>query len=517
MDRKRILWVDDEIEQLRPHIILLREKGYQVETASNGEDAMDMVTGGGYDIILLDQMMPGADGLTTLERIREVNPIVPVVLVTKSEEEELMEEAIGKEVSDFLTKPVNPSQVLSVCKRIIEGRRIVESKMPQEYVAQSSQLRNLLLSGPHWKDWIEIHRILSEWDLKLDGYQEAGLEQAQRDQRREFNLEFGKYIEAWYPRWLRDEDPPPLSVDLVANYLYPLLASKRQTFFIVVDCMRLDQWLKIEPLLTDYFDVKRDYYYSIIPTATPYSRNAIFSGLFPSEIVQFYPRLWSEGADEERSRNRYEKELLDNQLGRMGLKFKLEPKYVKVVKASEGEELVQRISSFAQIPLVSLVFNFLDLLTHGRSESELLKELASDESAFRSVMRSWFEHSSLFEILRFISRRDSVVVLTTDHGSILGNRGTKAYGKKDTSTNLRYKYGDNLNCDRREAILIRDPADYKLPKLNISTNYIVAKEDYYFVYPTRYHEYLNRYRNSFQHGGVSLEEMILPVVTLNPR
>lgn len=517
MDRKRILWVDDEIEQLRPHIILLGERGYQVETASNGEDAVDMAADGGYDLILLDQVMPGADGLSTLERIREVAPSVPVVMVTKSEEEELMEEAIGKRVTDFLTKPVNPSQVLSACKKIIEGKSIVEKKLPQDYVAQSNQLRSLLFAGPHWRDWIEIHRILSEWDLELDRHKEAGLDQAQRDQRREFNLEFGKYIETWYPRWLRDEDPPPLSVDLVANYLYPLLASRRQVFFIVVDCMRLDQWLSIEPLLTDYFELKRDYYYSIIPTATPYSRNAIFSGLFPSEIAQFYPGLWSEGADEERSRNRYEKELLDNQLRKMGLKFKLEPKYVKVVKASEGEELVQKVASFAQIPLVSLVVNFLDLLTHGRSESELLKELAPDESAFRSVMRSWFEHSTLFEILRFLSKRDFVVVLTTDHGSILGTRGTRAYGKRDTSTNLRYKYGDNLNCDPKEAILIRDPTEYKLPKLNISTNYIVAKEDYYFVYPTHYHEYLSRYRNSFQHGGISLEEMILPVITLKPR
>ncbi len=517
MDRKKILWVDDEIEQLRSHIILLGERGYEVETASNGENAVDMAADRGYDLILLDQMMPGADGLSTLERIREVAPNVPVVMVTKSEEEELMEEAIGKRVTDFLTKPVNPSQVLSLCKRIIEGKSIVERMMPQDYVNQSNQLRSLLYSGPHWKDWIEIHRILSEWDLELDRYKEAGLNQSQRDQRREFNLEFGKYIETWYPRWLRDEDPPPLSVDMVANYLYPHLATRKQVFFIVVDCMRLDQWLSIEPLLTEYFELRRDYYYSIIPTATPYSRNAIFSGLFPSEIAHLYPHLWTEGSDDERSRNRYEKELLDNQIRRMGLKFKLEPKYIKVVRASEGVELVQRVSSFTQIPLVSLVFNFLDLLTHGRSESELLKELAPDESAFRSVMRSWFEHSPLFEILRFISQRDSLVVLTTDHGSILGTRGTKAFGKRDTSTNLRYKYGDNLNCDSKEAILIRDPSHYKLPKLSISTNYIVAKEDYYFVYPTHYHEYLSRYRNSFQHGGISLEEMILPVVTLRHR
>ncbi len=517
MAKKRILWVDDEIEQLRPHIILLTEKGYQVETATNGEDAVDMAGRGGYNLILLDQVMPGLDGLYTLEKLREVAPNVPVVMVTKSEEEELMEEAIAKRITDFLTKPVNPSQVLSICKRLIEGKRIVEGKLPQDYVVQSGRLRTLLMSGPHWKDWIEVHRMLSEWDLELDEHRDAGLEQAQRDQRREFNLEFGKYIETWYPKWLQDEDPPPLSVDLVADYLYPLLASQKQVYFIVVDCMRLDQWLKIEPVLRDYFDLKRDYYYSIIPTATPYSRNAIFSGLFPSEILEIYPRLWSEGADDERSRNRYERDLLDNQLRKMGLKFRLGPKYVKVVRASEGEELVQRISSFAQVPLVSLVFNFLDLLTHGRSESDLLKELAPDESAFRSVMRSWFEHSSLFEILRYLSKRKAVVVITTDHGSILGTRGTKAYGKKDTSTNLRYKYGDNLNCDPKEAILIRDPAQYKLPKLNLSTNYIIAKEDYYFVYPTHYHEYLNRYRNSFQHGGVSLEEMILPIVTLNPK
>jgi hypothetical protein len=306
-------------------------------------------------------------------------------------------------------------------------------------------------------------------------------------------------------------------VDIVSKYLYPLLLEKKPVFFIVVDCMRLDQYLYIEPILNESFNIQREYYYSILPTATPYCRNALFSGLFPGEIARLYPDLWRAGTLDDSSRNRYERQLLDAQLKRLKLSFKTEPKYVKVLDIAEGDNLAKKIASYRNGSLLSIVYNFLDILAHGRSESEILKEIAPDEGAFRSLMRSWFLHSSLFEILKYLSTQDCSILLTTDHGSVLGTRGTVAHGKKDTSTNLRYKYGDNLNCDQKDAVLIKDPRRYKLPVYSMSTTYIIAKEDYYFVYPTRQSEYERQYKNSFQHGGISLEEMILPIAILRPK
>jgi len=306
-------------------------------------------------------------------------------------------------------------------------------------------------------------------------------------------------------------------VDIVSEHLYPLLLSKKQVFFVVIDCMRLDQWLALETILANYYDIARNYYYSILPTATPYSRNALFSGLYPGEIAKQYPDLWKPGTADDQSKNRYERQLLDRQLQKMGLHLNPEAKYVKVLDVDEAANVSRKISSYYDVPLTSMVFNFLDILAHGRSESEILQEIAPDESAFRSLMRSWFLHSHLLVILKALAKRDVVVVVTTDHGSVLCTRGTKAFGKKDTSTNLRYKYGNNLRCDTKQAVMIKKPQDFNLPAYSFNTTYIIAKEDYYFVYPTKFHEYQRQYKNSFQHGGVSLEEMILPVAVLRPK
>ncbi|MDH4223675.1 MAG: PglZ domain-containing protein, partial [candidate division Zixibacteria bacterium] len=448
---------------------------------------------------------------------KEKNPHLPVIMVTKSEEENLMNQAIGEKIDDYLTKPVNPSQVLSATKRILEKRKIRKEHLSRKYVEDFNHIRTTLSEPLSWKEWIDIHRVLSEWDLEMEEFKDLGLIETQLTQKRECDLEFGRYVGKNYLNWIDKEDAPPLSVDVVAKYLYPLLLEKKPVFFIVVDCMRLDQYLLIEPVLNEYFSLKREYYYSILPTATPYSRNALFSGLFPGEISQLYPDLWKAGTLDDYSRNRYERQLLDILLKKLKLSFKTEPKYVKVLDAAEGDNLARKISSYKNSSLLSIVFNFLDILAHGRSESEILKEIAPDEGAFRSLMRSWFLHSSLFEILKYLSRQDCSILLTTDHGSVLGTRGSVAHGKKDTSTNLRYKYGDNLNCEQREAILIKDPKKYKLPTYTMSTTYIIAKEDYYFVYPSKQSEYERQYRNSFQHGGISLEEMILPIVTLRPK
>ncbi len=515
---KNILWVDDEIDQLKSHIIFLEGRGYKVTEASNGDDAVALVGKKSFDLVLLDEMMPGKDGLTTLEEIKEKSPHLPVIMVTKSEEENLMEQAIGQKIDDYLTKPVNPSQILSAAKKILETRKIRTQRLAQDYAQSSGKIRSALFGALSWQEWISIHRTLSEWDLEIDNFGDVDLRQTHEGQRRECNIEFGKHIENIYLKWLAREDSPPLSMDVVKQNLFPLLSRRIRTIFIVMDCMRLDQWMTIEPLLDEFFHIQRDYYYSILPTATPYSRNAIFSGLFPSELARRYPELWKAGTRDDSSRNRYEHQLLDDQLKKMGVRLKSDTtRYVKVLDAKEGEYLSKRISSYKNTSLLSIVFNFLDILAHGRSQSEILKEMTPDESAYRSLTRPWFLHSSLFKVLQYLSTQDCTVVLTTDHGSVWGTRGTLARGKRDTSTNLRYKYGDNLNCNPKEALMIKDPLEYKLPRYTISTTYIIAKEDYYFVYPTKYSEYEKEYKGSFQHGGISLEEMILPVVTMTPK
>lgn len=514
---KRILWVDDEIDLLKPHLLFLRERHYHVTPVSNGDDAIALCRKEPFDLVLLDEMMPGRDGLSTLEAISGINPNLPVVMITKNEEERLMDEAIGHKIADYLIKPVNPTQILSACKRILDAKKLREGWAVRDYIAEFNKIRERLCGPVTWQDWIDIYRTLAEWDVELDRYRDAGLKQTQRDQRRECNAEFGEFIERHYTDWIDGKDAPVLSTGLIREYVAPHLRSDHRVYFIVIDCMRLDQWLMIEPLISEYFSITRQYYYSIIPTATPYSRNALFSGLFPADIAKTCPELWEKGLKDDASRNRYERQLLDRQLERLGVRLNPEPKYVKVIDVEEAHAVSRKLTTYYDVPLVSMVFNFVDNLAHGRSESEILQEIAPDEAGFRSLTTSWFTHSALFEMLRTLSRQKCTVVLTSDHGAVLGMRGTRAFGDRDTSTNLRYKYGDHLNCDAKHAMKIDNPDRYRLPRYSQSTNYIIAKEDYYFVYPTRFHEYQRHYQDSFQHGGISMEEMILPVCTMTPK
>lgn len=514
---KKILWVDDEIDLLRPHLLFLSERHYEVTPVSNGDDAIALCQRQHFDLVLLDEMMPGLDGLATLEAITEIKPNLPVIMITKNEEERLMDAAIGRKIADYLTKPVNPSQILSACKRILDAKKLREGWAVRDYIAEFNKIRERLCEPLTWQDWIAIHRTLSEWDVELDRYQDAGLKQTQRDQHRECNAEFGQFVEQHYASWLNGQDAPPLSVDVIRQFVAPHLRSDKRVYFIVIDCMRLDQWLTIESMVAEYFTINRQYYYSLLPSATPYSRNAIFSGLYPADLATVYPNIWDRGMKDEQSRNRYEHQLLDFQLERLEIRLQPEPKYVKVLDVEEARSVARKITTYYDAPLVSMVFNFVDILAHGRSESEILQEIAPDESGFRTLTKSWFNHSALFEILRTLSRQDCTVILTSDHGAVLGMRGTKAYGDRETSTNLRYKYGDHLGCDRKHAMFIEDPSRYRLPSYSQSTNYIIAKEDYYFVYPTKFHEYQRQYQDSFQHGGLSMEEMILPICTMRPK
>ena len=513
--KKRILWVDDEIDSLKPHILFLEKKGYEVTGVMSGDDAVAIIEKEYFDLVLLDEMMPGKDGLTTLEEIKEIKPHLPVVMVTKSEEETLMEDAIGQKIDDYLVKPVVPSQILLVIKRLLDARKIISSSSMKRYITEINRFNQKLYGSLVPEDWHEAARILAAWNLELDENNDAGLEQTLEGTRKEWNVEFTKYVLSNYQGWLNNPSRPLLSPDVAGRYIMPELKGKKKVLFIVVDCMRLDQWMQVEPLVAEYYNIQRDYYFSMLPTATPFARNALFAGMFPDEIHRTYPDNYDSA--EEGSLNRNEEKLFADSLVRQGLRLERPMKYVKIYDNTEGAALAKRISDFFDSPLVTFVFNFLDILAHGRSNNVILKEIAGTEGAFRSLMKSWFVHSPLFAILKAFAGRGFTVVVTSDHGSVLCRRGTMAHGKRSTSTNLRYKYGDNLNSDEKESLLIKKPGEWNLPSFTIATTYIIAKEDYYFVYPNKYNEMVRLFQNSFQHGGISLEEMVVPIAVLNPK
>ncbi len=522
MKKNKILWVDDEIELLRSHIIFLNEKGYDVDTVTNGEDAVLEVKNKQFDLIFLDEMMAGIGGLETLSLIKEFKPDIPVVMITKSEEESLMHDAIGSKISDYLIKPVLPSQVLMVCKKILERQKISGEYVAKDYLNDFNEISKQLLLNPHHEDWIDIYLKLTNWDMELDIHPEVDLRQTLVEQRKECNQEFSKYVEKNYKSWIDSvgsDESPVLTTQITEKYVLPLVTkSKGPVFYFVIDCLRLDQWLVMEKYLSSLFNIKKDYYYSILPTATPYSRNALFAGLFPSEIEKYYPDLWTSSNDDENSMNKYEKELLQNLLNRKRISLNNELKYIKIIDPDVGRSFEQNVLSHKKTHFIAVVVNFLDMIAHGRSDSAILKEIAPDESAYRSLTNSWFRHSSLLNTLKQIATiPNAKVVVTTDHGSIRTLRGAKVLGDKEASPNLRFKFGRNLKVDDKHAVFIKNPLDYKLPKRGVTINYIIAKEDYYFVYPTDYHKYLSHYKDSFQHGGISMEEMILPVITMDSK
>ena len=516
---RRVLWADDEIDLLRPHIKLLEEKGFAVTAVPNGEDALAELAHARFDVVLLDEMMPGLGGLATLDAIKSRNASLPVILVTKSEEERLMEEAIGKRIHDYLIKPVNPSQVFLACKRVLDTARLQEGQRARDYVGEMRRWQELDTRRMDWQSWVDLAVDLARWDVLFDDLPgEEGLKQAHQDLRRSMGADFSRFVEKSYGPWVHGaEDRPPLSTDVVARWVVPALKRGRRVVLVVIDCMRLDQWLALEPLIEDSFDIRREHYCSILPTATPYSRNAIFSGLLPAELHQRHPDLWQESGDTELTKNRFERQLLEFQLDRLKARPAGPIKYMKISDAEEAQHASRQARSFSGLSLVTLVYNFLDILAHGRSESELLQELAPDEAAFRAVMKAWFAHSPLYELIRSLASQDCTVLVTSDHGAVLARRAALVRGNRDASTNLRYKFGLNLNCDPKEAVILRNPMDFRLPADGINKNYILAREDYYFVYPTRFHEFERQFRGSFQHGGISIEEMVLPLAVLEPR
>ncbi len=519
-NRKKILWVDDEIELLRSHVIFLQEKGFDVSTTTNGDDAIDLVKREDFDLVFLDEMMPGKDGLQTLSELKDIRPFLPIVMVTKNEEESLMEEAIGGKIADYLTKPVNPSQILLTCKKIIEGKKIKSEQLSKDYIGEFNLIGQQLASGLDENGWTDFYIKLTNWEMDLDEHPESGLQMMLTSQKKESNAEFTKFVAKNYKNWIASkENRPTLSVDILDKFILPKIKENETVVFIVVDCMRLDQWLEMEKIISEKFLIQKDYYYSILPTATPYARNAIFSGLFPSDIEEKYPQYWTNENDEnESSLNKFEKELLEKYFERKRVQLKTELKYYKILNADMGKQVLQLSHSFDKNNLTAIVINFVDMLAHHRSDSALLKEIAPDEAAYRSLTNSWFKHSSFLGMLQNLSEKKNLkIIITTDHGSIRCHRGTKIMAEKDASKNLRYKFGRNLKSEEKQSLFVRSPKEFKLPQNSVTSNFVIAFEDYFFVYPNDYHKYLAQYRDSFQHGGISIEEMILPVITLQAK
>jgi len=520
-ETKRILWVDDEVAGLKSHILFLENRGFQVTTAPNGEDALALISENGYDCVLLDEQMPGMRGMTVFRRIRDSHPRLPVVMVTKSEEEGLMDQAIGSRVDDYLVKPINPNQVLSVLKRLLEGSRIRHQTIAQAFSQRYIELDELRKTRSSWDEWVQLYRELLGWELRLIDAGEQGLLESQGELGKAANSDFSRFVQTHYREWIASKpgSRPLLSPDLVGAHIVPLLrADPGPVFLVLIDCLRLDQWLTIRDTLEAHFTIEEAHAGSILPSATPYSRNAIFSGWLPRQIAEKRPDLWLGDPNVEGSLNPNERELLELQLARKDAGDIGPVQYTKVFTATEGTAALKKLPQCFQSRLSAFVFNFVDVLTHGRSESEILLEIAPNQQAFRSLTRSWFLHSPLYDLLMQSARHGVRVVLTTDHGSVHCMRPATVYARRDASQNLRYKFGNNIRSEEPEAAFrVADPSSVGLPDMGFNVAALMAVEDYYFVYPTKLREYQSRYYGAFLHGGISLEELILPVATLTPR
>jgi CheY-like chemotaxis protein len=514
---KRILWVDDEVELFEPHLLFLRQRGYHVDTTSNGDDALELVRRRPYDLVLLDEQMPGLRGLEVLTLIRREEPHARVVMVTKSEEDRTLKEAIGRRVDEYLVKPASPRQVLSVVTRLLEGSQLRQQQAAQDFAARFLHLSQAKDSASSWEEYFAIFSELVDWDLRLEEAGEVGLLDSVRSLLVDLRREFGDHIRRNYWRWVREDaadDRPPLSTDVVRRWVVPHLKDG-PLLFVVIDCLRLDQWRALRPILAPIFDIEEELYSSILPTATPYARNALFSGQFPDDIARDHPDWWG---TEEGSLNAFEDELFHSHLKKLTGRD-IPVHYEKIFSDDGADELIARVrNALRGSGVVSLVFNFVDLLTHGRSESSLLMEVARDEPALRALSRQWFQRSAALRILRDAAASGVTVILTSDHGSILCERPVTVFARRDATSNLRYKFGQDLRAEQPGAVLaVNDESALRFPAGRLATNYLVALEDYFFVYPTKLREYQARYRGSFLHGGATPEEMVLPVAVLKPR
>jgi len=514
MRNKQILWADDEIDMLRPHVLFLEEKGYDITTVNSGQDAIDACKEDEFDLVFLDENMPGLTGLETLSIIKEINPNLPVIMITKSEDEGIMTNAIGKKIADYLIKPVNPNQILLSIKKNLHKDDIVTSVTLESYREEFNNLGQLINNASTHEDWADVYKKLVYWEIELTDSQNPLLELL-RSQKQEANNSFVKFIKRNYESWFEPTgDRPLISPDLFNKKVFPLLDEGEKVFFILVDNLRLDQWWSIKDILAPNFTFNEDLYYSILPTATQYARNSIFSGLMPNKIKEMFPDLWID-EDEEEGKNINEEPLIATQIERFRKKYAFS--YNKLLTSVQGDKLSASINNLTNNQLNVVVINFVDMLSHARTDSKMIRELASDEAAYRSLTRSWFKHSSTTELLNRIAEKGYKIILTTDHGTIRAKNAIKVIGDKNTNTNLRYKLGKNLNYDSKKVYEIKHPEKVGLPSPNMSTKYIFAQNEDFFAYPNNYNYYVSYYTDTFQHGGISMEEMIVPFITMTAK
>lgn len=513
----KILWADDEIDMLKAHIIFLEQKGYAVDTSNNGDEALDMIKENDYDIVFLDENMPGLSGLETLQLIKNLHPRLPVVMITKSEEETIMEDAIGSNISDYLIKPVKPQQLLLSLKKNLETKELVSQKTSFTYQQEFRNLGMEISNNLKAEEWKTIYKKLVDWEIKLNHSGDESMIQILNMQKEEANVVFSRFVERNYTDWIwnKTDDKPLMSHTMLREKLFPMLQNPEPVFVILIDNLRYDQWKTIQPLIEEYFKVENDdLYYSILPTVTQFARNALFSGLMPLEIEKKYPQYWIQEWDEG-TKNQFEGELFGEMLKRYGKDVRYS--FTKVLNLNVGRKLVDNLPNMMDNKLNVIVYNFVDMLSHARTEMEIIRELADDEPAYRSLTRSWFEHSPLLEIIRFVAAKKASILLTTDHGSIRVQTPVKVVGDKQTNTNLRFKTGKNLNFNKKEVFAFRDPAEILLPRQNLSSSIIFTRNNDFFAYPNNFNYYANYYRNTFQHGGISLEEVLIPAVILTAK
>ncbi len=517
MASERILWADDEIDLLKPHILFLQQKGYEVVTVNNGAEAIEKARESFFDIVFLDENMPGINGLSALQKIKDIDPTLPVVMITKSEEEQIMEDAIGSKIADYLIKPVNPNQILLSLKKNLNEKRLVSEKTTNDYRQEFREIAMRLGDKMNPDEWSEFYKKLVRWSLELSNSQDEGMAEIFRTQRIEANEQFAKFIKNSYISWLKNTSQAPImSHTLVKTKVAPILKESTDTvFMVVIDNLRFDQWRVIQPKLKEYFRPEsEDIFYAILPTATHYARNALFAGLMPSEIERLHPNLWL-NEDDEGGKNMHEEALMAAQLKRLGFDFKWS--YNKITNLNAGKRLNDSFSNLMNNKLNVIVYNFVDMLSHARTEMEVIKELADDEPAYRSITSSWFDHSPLLDILKKVSENNCTLIITTDHGTIRVENPIKVIGDRNTNSNLRYKAGKNLNYNPKEVFEVRNPADIFLPKMNVSTSYIFAQNSDFFVYPNNYNQFVHFYENTFQHGGISMEEVLIPFCVMHSK
>ncbi len=511
-----ILWVDDEIDLLRPHILFLQNKGYEVITATNGYDGVEMLKDRGVDLIFLDENMPGMTGLETLTEMKAVNSVVPVVMITKSEEENIMDQAIGSKIADYLIKPVNPNQILLTIKKNTESLRLVTEQTTSMYQSKFMQLGNDINMAGTFEDWMLIYRQLVYWDLELEKLNDKGMHEILQTQKIDANNNFARFVRNNYESWFgkRSDRKPLMSPNVLRQEVFPEVG-RQKTALILIDNLRLDQWYTIAPVIGQYYKSEKEMLYcAILPTVTQYARNAVFSGLMPLDIAQLHPEFWSDEDEEGDSHNLHEQELLRKQLNRLGLSHSLS--YEKISGEKQGKRVAENLHDYLNSDLSVFVYNFIDTLSHARTNVDVIRDLAASESGYRSITRSWIEHSSLLDIIKQLSEENVKLIITTDHGSISVSNPVKVLGDRESSSNLRYKQGKLLNYETKNIFEIKNPTSIRLPKLNVSTSYIFATGNDYMIYPKNYNHYANYYRNTFQHGGISLEEMMAPLIVLDP-